>query len=240
MKFVTNLILLLFLAACANNKDPEQVSGRMRLSTDSIIGSHEITSELAGLTQRKRAKQYYVIVSNDTSDFRCSLSKSSASGRISINLRYVTVLSYNGQRRELDKLIPFALKDFAVNPDSLHIIFISRLMNAGDLAIDITKQYAETYGVHDKTPGHSKISALLMHSKLVSDWNEILQPYSISVDTVFAEKISFSERSELLLASTIETDSTLIPEQILDCMVWLRLKRSVRFIASGEDNFILQ
>jgi hypothetical protein len=193
------------------------------LIPDTVVGSKIIGNELAGSAYRKKAKGYFLVSGADTSQFTCIFALS-RTGAVSMDIRFKKDMTYREQKNALQKIIPFAIKDFDVNIDSLGLVFISRLITTGDLAISVAKQYETTFQ-EDQNLNHAKVSSLLMKSRLTSDWNTLLKPYQISVDTIYTEKNFFAEKSDVFMWSRVETDSLQIPQNILDCMTWIRLKR---------------
>lgn len=111
------------------------------------------------------------------------------------------------------------------NFDSISSISLGRLILNGDLAVDLTNNYYQKFGTNSKLESYSNVRSFLKESKLGADMNDLFKPYSISVDDVSIEKLYFTSRKELLLASKIETDTLTIPYKILDCIVWIRLTK---------------
>lgn len=225
LQIISIILCGLFFGGC--NENPKQVTAQdtQRLwQNDTVIGSKVITNELAGSMYRKRAKGYFVIHQGDTSAFTCTFSQAKSNGKISIDMRFRNDMSYRQQWAEVNKVIPLAMKDFGVNMDSLSTVFISRLITTGDLAIQVSRQYYQRFG-DDRTLSHHKVSSFLMQTALVSEWNAMLQPYGVIVDTVSTEKNFFASKQDVFDASRIETDSLQVPGKILDCMIWIKLKR---------------
>jgi len=113
--------------------------------------------------------------------------------------------------------------DFAL----LSGIFIGRLIEAGDLAIAVTHQYEEKIGEPGKirVADYKGISQFLTKSKLETDFNELFSPFSLVVKNVGVEKVFFATRNDLLSASKIETDTSMVPEKILDCLTSIRFRK---------------
>ncbi|MBE9510422.1 MAG: hypothetical protein IMY71_06045, partial [Bacteroidetes bacterium] len=122
------------------------------------------------------------------------------------------------------KQLPQASTDFCF--DSLKTIFIGRLILSWDLAIEVISQYRQAFGENEKIEDHQKVSQFLLESRLTTDLNKLLNTYNISVDKVYPEKIFFTTKKDLCRASKIETDSTSVPGIILDCLIWVGLKRN--------------
>jgi hypothetical protein len=63
------------------------------------------------------------------------------------------------------------LKIFSIKEDHLQLIFVSRLVTMGDLAIAVTHAYEDLYGINDRALTFAKVNNLLMQTKLTTDWN---------------------------------------------------------------------
>jgi hypothetical protein len=221
-------IVLILMAAnliisCNKKQDIQvQQADVNKVKLDTLIGSKVITNELAGSVFRKRAKSYFLSTANDTSDFICYLTEAKDDGKVSIDLYFEKTMSYRQQIDQLKKLLAEAAKDFDF--DSLSTIFIGRLVNTGDLAIAITNQVNAEQAAIREFHDYDKVEAILLKSKLTSDFNRLLQPYNRSVAGFSVEKVFFTDKKELFLASKIESDSTAIPDRILDCITWILIK----------------
>lgn len=222
--------LSLLLAACSNEGQVNHTirNEKANKNNDTIIGSKNITDEISGSAYRKRATGYFVIIGNDTSDFTCIFTQSKYDGNIGIdlNIPYLnTSMTYRQRLLELKTILTKAAKDY--NFDALTSISFGRLILCGDLAIDITYQYRQKFGASDtiKVEDYRVVEQFLVTSKLSSDLNNLFKPYSILVDKVSIEKPFFTTKKELYWASKVETDSTNTPDKILDCMIWVKLRK---------------
>jgi hypothetical protein len=220
----TAVVGFVLLTGGCQQREREKSSGEHAgVLTDTIVGTKRITNEVAGMNYRKRAKAYFIIAGADTSDFQCIFLQAKNDGRVSIDIRYRKHLSYDQQQALLAKILPFAMRDFNVDPDSLNTIFVSRLITSGDLAVRIAQQYDREFAA-DRSLTHAKVSSFLMRTDLVKDWNNLLSAHQVAVDTVYTEKNFFTAKEQVFMWSTIKTDSLTVPNQLLDCMIWLRLK----------------
>jgi len=221
--------IIILLSSCKEKKSPEKPQSKIlpEIVSDTIIRSKLITDEIAGSAYRKRAKSYFLIVKSDTSDFRCIFAEAKEGGKVSLflNLPYLKrTITYRQIKQELAMILPTASKDF--NFDSLSSVSYGRLILSGDLAVIMSQEYLEKFGKNTMDqPDRKKIYNFMQRSELVQDLNFIFKPYSISVDQVYCEKAFFTTKSELYWASKVETDSTLVPDKILDCMVVVSLKK---------------
>jgi hypothetical protein len=227
------IVLLSFLVCCGCSNQTESKTKiddvkQTAFLADTIIGKKTITNEIAGSAYRKRATGYFVIVKNDTSDFMpiFAQSKDDNSIGIHLNLPYTKHTRTFVQRlSELKLILPLASNEF--NFDAIKTISVGRLILTGDLAVDITTQYKNKFGDAERitTADYQRISDFLLESKLTSDLNELFKPYSISVETINIEKVFFTTKSELSNYSKLDKDTTEIPERILDCVTWIKLKK---------------
>ena len=224
---LTFWILILLLFACNDNKQKSNLLINSDKNTiDTIVGTKTITDEIAGSTYRKRAIGYFVIFGKDTSSYTCIFTESKEVGDVGIdlNIKYIkTSMTYRQRFEELKIILSKASKDF--NFDSLTSIRFGRLILSGDLAVEITKQYQEKFGTSDKLEHYPTVEQFLKESKLGTDLNDLLKPYSIYVEKVTIEKLFLTTPKELCHFSKIEMDTTKIPNKILDCMIWVKLTK---------------
>ena len=132
-------------------------------------------------------------------------------------------MTYRQRLAEIGMILPKASKDFDFA--SLTSIYFGRLILSGDLAVDITKQYRQKFGSSNKLPDYATVGEFLAKSKLGTDLDSLLSPYSISVDKVSMEHLFFTTKKDLYWASKIETDTRKVPDTILDCMTWVQLTK---------------
>ncbi|MFC5284736.1 hypothetical protein [Pedobacter alpinus] len=216
-------ILILLSIACSQNKQEDSLK---TAPTDTIIGSKNIKDEIAGSAYRNKAMGYFVIIGKDTSDFTCIFTESK-SGKINIdlNIPYLRkTMTYRQRLKEIKLILPEASKSF--NFDSLNYVSYGRLVQSGDLAIEITQEYKRKHGTFKNLfTNYNKFEEFLITSKLGRDLDNILKPYQISISSVSIEKLFFTTKKDLFWASKVEADSTEIPERILDCIILVKLKK---------------
>lgn len=223
LKLAFGLLLTLLSACNQNGQDNSIGTLESFLTSDTLVGSKTITNEIAGSVYRKRATGYFLIANSDTSDFVCIFAESKHGGQVSMDIRFEKrSMTYRERMAELEKILPEAKKDFEF--DSLRSLYLGRLVFNGDIAIDVTKQYQHRFGKTDNVVDLKTASQFLKESKLGTDLNELFNQYSISVDRVSPEKLFFTTKRELYWASKVETDTTEIPDKILDCMTWVGLR----------------
>jgi hypothetical protein len=229
MKF---LLTAGFLTAMFFNEGCTSTStNKTNLTGDTTVGSKVLTNEIAGSAYMKRAKGYFVITNKDTSGFTCIFSEAKESEEISMDIHgEARMMTYRQRMDELKRILPEAAKDFKF--DSLKSVYFGRLVENGDIAIEVTKEYRQKFGesnesskINDHIKDYREVSEFLAKSKLAKDFNELFKPYSISVNKAFVEKVFFTDKGALYWGSKIETDTTAIPNRILDCIIGLGFKK---------------
>ncbi|WP_068473296.1 hypothetical protein [Saccharicrinis aurantiacus] len=214
---------LLILLSCSNGRGKE-LSRHRHFTSDTILGTRQITDELAGSTYRKRANVYFTIIKSDTSEYKPVFYELKEDGRIVIdqNLDYSTRSStYAKSLQELQLILPKAAEDY--NFDSLKYMYYGRLIQSGDLAITITNEYKNRFGESEiiRTSDYSKISNFLMESTLVRDLNQLFSHHSKYIEKLGIEKAFFTDNVEVIKQSLPEGDSTKVPDKVIDFMIWL-------------------
>jgi hypothetical protein len=224
MTFSMHHYFLIFcLTLSFNFEVPKTFKNNSILVQDTTIGSKIITDEIAGSAYRKSAKGYFLIIGKDTSNFTCIFSESKDGNYVSLDfIGENSKSSYRERMEHLRIILPFASKDYTL--DSLKLISFGRLVNNGDIAINLTNSYRKKFGRSDKISNYSTISRFLENSKLCADINHIFKPYSISVRKIMVEKVFFTTKKELKSRSKIETKISEIDDKILDCLTWVSLK----------------
>ncbi|MBG9377905.1 hypothetical protein I5907_16815 [Panacibacter sp. DH6] len=216
-------LLAFGLTLSFNFGNPKPIQDNSIFLPDTTVGSKIITDEIAGSAYRKSAKGYFLIIGKDTSKFTCIFSDSKDGKYVSLDfIGKDNQTSYRERMEHLRIILPFASKDYKM--DSLKSIYFGRLVNNGDIAIYLTKNYRMKFGKSDKISNYSTISRFIEKSKLCSDINLIFKPYSISVKKVMVEKVFFTSKKELNRTSKIETKPSEINDKILDCLTWISLK----------------
>ena len=231
MKIVNWIILAIILASaysCSGTpgkKTNQAMKTDRMIVPDTIILSKNMIGEVAGSAYLKKAREYFAVIKNDSSDFTPVFKESKENGKVDIDL-YLPYSNQTGtyaQRMDEFKLIlAVASKDFSF--DSLNSISVGRLILTGDLAIDITNDYVIKFGQDNTiaTSDYSKISDFLFNTKLASDFNRLFGNWSKKVNKIIIEKAFFTTKEDLLNNSCVETDKSGMPDYILDCIVWVK------------------
>jgi len=234
MKIIATLLLFagIFICACnpVNNNKKEAEAHKINQATiaDTIVGHKEITDEIAGSAYRKRATAFFVVIGEDTSTFKPIFLESKNDGRVGIdlNLKYASNTNSHAQRlAELRLILPHAFEHY--NPDLLKGISVGRLILTGDLAIAVTQQFHQKYGVHKSITkqDYDDIANFLLHSKLADDFNKLFDTYSITVNNIWVEKVFLSPKQSLLRNSRVTTDTSEVPSYVLDALTGMGLTR---------------
>jgi len=192
------------------------------ISSDSVkVLKRDITSkELSGSNFWKRARGYYTLSNNDTSKFLCIFMEKNE-GDVAMILRFQDNMTYREQFFQLSLLLPEAKNDFQF--DSLNLIDLGTLWQTGDLAIQVTKDVIKQSGKLERIKEYKNANKWLMNSKLVTDFNNILNQYSIQVSSLSTEHLYYFEKESFLKYHKVETLSSQIPQSILEGEIWLVL-----------------
>ncbi len=75
------------------------------------------------------------------------------------------------------------------------------------------------------TNNYKRVGQILLNSQLGVDLNKILNRYFISIEQVSIEKLHFVTRDKMFNVSIIKTDFGQIPDKILNCVVYIKLKK---------------
>lgn len=227
MKYLS-VILIIVLTSCTNKKRKEAVTqNEKNVTSDTLIGKVKITNEISGSAYRNRATGYFVITEKDSSNYVPIFTESKENGNISIiqNLSYSKKNRTYAQRlNELKLILQRAEQDYDI--DSLTGMSLGRLILSGDLAVMLTKEFKNTFGDKKQitTTEYQKISNFLLESTLTRDLNIVFKPYQKAVKKIRIEKAFFTNKKELIRYSHTEIDSSQIPENIIDFMIWVEFE----------------
>ncbi|WP_420580418.1 hypothetical protein [Reichenbachiella sp.] len=217
--------LLIFLWACEPKEKSiqESTNEAAPVETESVILRFDVNEELAGSSYREKATGYLMVLDGDSTLFFPAFTKGKKDGRVSLILGLHPSLTYHEQMRQLKTILPYAAKDY--NFDSLSGVYIGRLVQTGDLAIQVTNEYLNTFGGYASTATteYDTIASFLAASQLGQDFNTLFAPYDITVVGTSVEKVFYTE-----MYGSIKIDSTLhaqFPDKVLDAMTWVRLAK---------------
>jgi len=224
-KTFTSVLFLMILLSCSDSGRQEDAAN---IPTEPAIKyfQKDMSDEVAGSSYIKKAHGYSVISGNDTSSFMPIFieSKTDLTVSLDLNLPYRKHnLCYADRLRELELILTEASKEYSIS--SISSVDIGRLILTGDLAVHLTEQYKQLYNDEKIfAKDYDKISSFLKTSKLADDMSRLFAPYNLEVNAVSIEKTFFTSKSELCKYALLETDSTAIPEKILDCITWVQLQ----------------
>jgi hypothetical protein len=229
--FVVLLLIWMMLLgfSCQENRNssPENVEVGIITQPDGIVESRIITDEIAGSVYRRRATEFFLVMGSDSSSFKPIISES-ISGELALYMNYSGSeknLLWSRRMKELELILERAGDDY--NLGSLEIISMGRLVFSGDLAIGITKELENSYPDRKeiRAAGYTMLCEFLLNSRLAKDFNELLFPYSLKVKSVSIEKNYFLPKKFLVEGSHLETETSSIPNKILDCITWLKIQK---------------
>ncbi|SMD34691.1 hypothetical protein SAMN04488029_2140 [Reichenbachiella faecimaris] len=218
------IYVILFLLCTCQPKDKQAVTTTAEPTpSDTLVLRFDVNQELAGSAYREKATGYLLVVDGDSTLFFPAFTKAKNEGRVNLILGLHPSLTFGEQMQLLQAILPYAAKDYSF--DSLSSIYIGRLVQTGDLAIQITNEYLEAFGGYGSTATteYDTIASFLATSKLGRDFNKLFAPYHMTVAGTSVEKVFYTE-----LHKSIKIDSVLhnqFPEKVLDAMTWVKLER---------------
>jgi homoaconitase/3-isopropylmalate dehydratase large subunit len=224
-------IWILFLAiilSCQSGKQNSSIVDKAKgiAKEDTLVVSVPAGPEMAGSAFRERATNYFVVHGRDTSDFRCVFAESNEGGKVRIFMKTPysdSKTSYRQRMDEMKRILPVAAKEY--NFDSLISLSLGRLVETGDLAVKVTREYIGKYGnnYNLRLKDYKPVADFLKESELGKDLDTLFLPFSVTVKRIVIEKLFFTTREELLRNGTIEYNISAIPYRILDCITWVQL-----------------
>ena len=202
------------------------LNSKMPILQDTVIGSMEIEDDLAGSSYRKRGTSYFLIVKGDTSEFRpIFIESNDGNVRLILNLPYrKNKLNHEQRLMQLQRILSKSSSDYDLK--NLNGISIGRLVLLGSLTINLTSEYFQEFGGNSKirTEDYQDVSKFLLDSQLTSSFNEVLDPYQLTITKINIEKAFLTTKEELIMYSQIESND--LPEKVLDCMTWLTIENT--------------
>lgn len=214
------LALLLLSTSCIPHEQSNTASQTIEL--DTLVAKIDMNDILSGSAYRKRATGYYLIINGDSSIYLPTLTESKE-GKLSLMLGLQPKHTYQQQLDQLALILPYAAKEY--NFDSLNGIYVGRLVQTGNLVIDITNEYLDTFGGYGSTATteYNKIADFLAQSRLGQDINELLRPYALEVKSASVEKVFFTGYHPSVKLDSTRYKNQKLPKRLLDCMTWLTI-----------------
>lgn len=229
INFTIGLFAILLIACNSNEEKTDEpkittTETTVEKTSDTIIQTRTLTTEIAGSEFRKRATAYRCIIKNDTSRYCCFFTESKQ-GAVTLELNISSAqagISYKQMLAHVRAILPKASGEY--NFDSLNTVSFGRLVLSGDLALAVSKQYDQKFGLNKKLGTYAQVSEFLKTSKLGTDMHELFKPYSLSVESVSIEKLFLTPGADINIYSKLD-DTTNVPDKILDCITWVKLRK---------------
>lgn len=221
MKQLVLLLILIGLYSCAKN---ENLQPQKKIQ-DTVIATINGKSD-----SYTRVASYRLVIAGDTSKTGIYIFQGSE-GKIHLGLglgmgsmkrNYIETKPYRLKYLEIEKLMKQAALDFET--DSLQDVGIGFLIETGDLAIDVSRDYYKIYGNSGRITwtqiGHNKrkqIDEILLTSRAGQDVNRLLAPFGKKIDRVIrAEQLQFLPKEAINHYTTFETKPSHVPDFIMD------------------------
>lgn len=224
------LIILLTATLCSCSKR-ENVQPQTR-TQDTIVAKTERKNDYY-----TRIIDYHLVIKGDTSKTGITFFQNKEGklraylglGKTSRKAAEIETKPYSMRYLEVKKLMDKAAKE--LDTKSLEDVGIGWLIETGDLAIDVSQEYFKRYG----NPGNinwnqigpkkrEQIEDVLMTSNIAQQVNTLLSPFGKKIDQVTrTEKLMFEPKSALDYYTIYETDSSQIPEFIMDAGIDFRV-----------------
>jgi len=221
IRLIIYLILVFQTILCNSQNLGQFEKNKLQGNYDTLVSKNLIFDEESHETE------YFVVTGNDTSDFEIVFSQNADNGKIYIIAKYELLYKkgklYKTRIIEFEKILQSAKHDF--NYDSLSTIVLGRLVSTGDLAIAVTNEFIKKYGNKFEKVDYTYVPKFLLESKLAKDINKLFRPYSLQLDNISIEKLGFIPSKYITASSIIDTPKSEIPEKIIDCMIWIELKK---------------
>lgn len=245
MKIEIVLFSMLSLSACDRTRSSNSATFIGNAQADTIVVSKTIPDETFSLKYRE--KEYFLVAGKDTSGLSCILIENKNSGRVSLKLEYddfykssLTPIACSSDTSAIgEKLIehkaPYYKMTYRQQMEALRLILkesskefdLSKmrymslmLLSSGDLAIEVTEQYTKRFGMKGTITQYRELEKILAESRLNSDLDKLLEPYSVFIDRISVEEVYAANKKTFLAESKV--DATIkVPKNILNCIIHL-------------------
>lgn len=211
-------VLLIFILQIACGVPATNSDLKMTLN-DTIVISKKITNEISGSAYRKKATQYQLINSFDTSKFSIIISESNSNefdhaGSVYLELNFDKDKSFRQQKQELKVLLANASKEYKL--DSLKSIYSIWTPTLGDLDLKVSKELESRKDIKKIQNNYWRLNDFLLNSSLSLEINDIFSQYKLTVKQYSIEHLSYYSKLEILKEySKIETKPIDFPMEII-------------------------
>lgn len=219
LAFITLMTAVLYSCSKKENLQPD------KKTQDTIVAKNISKSE-----HYSEIISYRLVIAGDSSKTGIVFFKNDEGklhlglglGKTSRKANQIETKPYRLRYLEVKRLMEAAAKDR--DTKSLEDVSIGWLMETGDLAIDVSREYFKRYGNpgniywHQIGPDKRKqINEVLISSRAGTDVNTLLLPFGKKIDRVTrTEKLMFEPKSALDYYTAYETDQSQVPEFIMD------------------------
>lgn len=208
-----SITILFILLKCNFRTNVESATQATESSTfkeefDTIITSKIIPSEISGPNSVMR--EFYVSYGNNTSAFSCLIAENVINKKISISYNYKTTFvnlkdsatiavsdsmrkrwlipTYNQQMGEIKIILAEASKEFDLS--KLNTLRLGMLSIEG-LSNKLMEEYIKKFREKFKSNSNLKVADLIKNSQFTSDLNTILSPYSLLINKVYVDGLTY-------------------------------------------------
>ncbi|WP_071147653.1 hypothetical protein [Bacteroides ihuae] len=243
MKMKIVLFFMLSLSACDRTRSSNSATFIANAQADTIVASKTIPNVTSSLEYRE--KEYFLVAGKDTSGLSCIFSENKNSGKISLTLEYddfykssLTPIACSSDtsaigEKQIEHKAPYYKITYRQQMEALRLILkesskefdLSKmrnislmLLNSGDLAIEVTEQYTKKIGTKGAISEYRELAKILAGSRLKSDLDKLLEPYSVFIDSIRVEKTYYVNKKSFLAENKIDT-TIKVPKNILDCSI---------------------
>ena len=251
MKTKILLFFMLSFSACDRTRSASSATFIGNTQADTIVVSKTIPDEIAAFEFSQ--KEYFLVAGKDTSGLSYIFSVNKNSGDISITLEYndlykisLTSIAFKSDTSAIVKenkehKAPYYKMTYRQQMEALRLILkesskefdLSKMRNislmllySGDLAIEVTEQYTKRFGMKGTITQYRELEKILAESRLNSDLDQLLEPYSLFIDRISVEEVYAANKKSFLSESKVDT-TIKVPKNILNCFIYLDLKKDM-------------
>jgi hypothetical protein len=221
MKYFALLLLPLLLTVTSCGNGNSSASGNDGDTTVATI-NHNNT-----YNPNSVVKEYRLVIGKDTTNMSYIFAKLANETKVNIDIEYFKTsvftgekfktsyrkMSYELQLNAFAKILEKASKDY----DLKNVVSMQySLLPSGALDLELTKAL--------KASGSDNVAPVVEKSRLVSDLNKLLKPYSLAVDQVNCDNCQLVEKQRFIDDSEVKPGE-IIPDEMIDCIVGISLKR---------------